>query len=95
MLFFIRILIEQTQYVIPHTYEPQAAVTNSDGRTKTNVRRGHFLTGDVAAFDAPFFSIQPIEAQSMDPQQRILLETSYSALENGKSPEHPTSIWVY
>ena len=59
---------------------------NSNGTTKTNVRKGHFLAGDVAAFDAPFFSIQPIEAQSMDPQQRILLETSYGALENGISP---------
>ena len=58
---------------------------NPDGKPKTNVRKGHFLAGDVAAFDAPFFSIQPIEAQSMDPQQRILLETSYSALENGMS----------
>lgn len=47
---------------------------------------GHFLEGDIAAFDAPFFSIQPAEARSMDPQQRILLETTYRALENGKVP---------
>ncbi|KAL8719990.1 MAG: hypothetical protein Q9225_003082 [Loekoesia sp. 1 TL-2023] len=40
--------------------------------------------GDAAAFDAPFFAIQPVEVASMDPQQRLLLEESYRALENGE-----------
>ena len=44
----------------------------------------HFLKQDVGAFDAPFFSISPNEAMSMDPQHRLLLETTYEALENGK-----------
>ena len=48
----------------------------------TNVRGGHFLKDDIATFDAPFFSMSPNEAQSMDPQQRWLLETTYEALEN-------------
>lgn len=47
------------------------------------VRGGHFLEENLAAFDAPFFSIAHAEAMSMDPQQRGLLETSYRALENG------------
>ncbi|CRK25252.1 hypothetical protein BN1723_013551, partial [Verticillium longisporum] len=34
-----------------------------------NVTKGHFLNGDIAAFDAPFFSITPAEAAGMDPQQ--------------------------
>lgn len=49
---------------------------------QTNVRTGNFVKGDIAAFDAPFFSIQPAEVASMDPQQRLMLETSYRALEN-------------
>ncbi|KAG9506470.1 Type I Iterative PKS, partial [Fusarium musae] len=48
-----------------------------------NVTRAHFLKGDIAAFDAPFFSITPAEAGGMDPQQRGLLENTYRALENG------------
>ena len=50
-----------------------------------NVKGAHFLEGDIAAFDAPFFSINPAEAASMDPQQRGLLETAYRAFENGES----------
>jgi acyl transferase domain-containing protein len=48
------------------------------------MRGGHFVKGDLGAFDAPFFSITPAEAAAMDPQQRTLLEVAYRALENGK-----------
>ncbi|KAJ3499268.1 hypothetical protein NLG97_g480 [Lecanicillium saksenae] len=42
----------------------------------------HFLKGDIAEFDAPFFSIAAADAQAIDPQQRLLLEVCYEALEN-------------
>ncbi|KAF5020446.1 hypothetical protein F66182_7525 [Fusarium sp. NRRL 66182] len=51
-----------------------------------NVTKAHFLKDDVAAFDAPFFSITPAEAGGMDPQQRGLLENAYRALENAGCP---------
>jgi acyl transferase domain-containing protein len=37
-------------------------------------------------FDAPFFRITAQEAQAMDPAQRLALELSYEALENGTDP---------
>lgn len=50
-----------------------------------NSRGGHFLKENVAAFDAPFFSMNPSEMESMDPQQRGLLKITYRALENGEA----------
>ena len=44
-------------------------------------RRAGFVAG-IDEFDAKFFRISPIEARLMDPQQRMLLETSWQALED-------------
>lgn len=52
------------------------------------LRGGNFIQENIAAFDAPFFSISAAEAAGMDPQQRVLLETTYRALENGRTREH-------
>ncbi|HTH46760.1 MAG TPA: SDR family NAD(P)-dependent oxidoreductase, partial [Candidatus Limnocylindria bacterium] len=49
--------------------------------------RAGFLDG-VDRFDAEFFSISPREAERMDPQQRLFLETLWHALEDaGETPE--------
>ena len=49
-------------------------------------RGGHFLEEDVGVFDAPFFSMTQAEANAMDPQQRMLLEVTYEAMENAGLP---------
>lgn len=49
---------------------------------KTYMRRGSFLSQKLGYFDPQIFGISPREAILMDPQQRILLETTWEALEN-------------
>ncbi|MBC3185840.1 alpha/beta fold hydrolase [Corynebacterium sp. zg-331] len=41
---------------------------------------------DISSFDAEFFGLSPLEATNMDPQQRIMLELSWEALEHAQLP---------
>lgn len=50
------------------------------------MRGGHFIKGNLGAFDAPFFSIGAAEAEAMDPSQRFMLETVYRSIENAGIP---------
>jgi phthiocerol/phenolphthiocerol synthesis type-I polyketide synthase D len=64
--------------------EPEAAV-DAEVLERTT-RAGGFL-GDIAGFDAEFFAISPREARRIDPQQRMVLEVGWEALEHaGISP---------
>ncbi|GAU71649.1 beta-ketoacyl-[acyl-carrier-protein] synthase I, partial [Streptomyces sp. NBRC 110611] len=54
-------------------------ILTGEGNGSSATAEGGFV--DAASFDAPFFGISPREAVAMDPQQRILLETSWEALE--------------
>jgi polyketide synthase 8 len=51
-----------------------------DATGKMYVRQGSFLA-DAGDFDAGFFGVGPSEAVAMDPQQRMMLELSWEALE--------------
>jgi hybrid polyketide synthase/nonribosomal peptide synthetase ACE1 len=46
----------------------------------TNVQHSYLLEDDPSKFDASFFNIPPKEAESIDPQQRLLMETVYDSL---------------
>nr|WP_027344560.1 type I polyketide synthase [Hamadaea tsunoensis] len=65
-------------------YDPAGPVEG-----KTYVREGGFLRG-AADFDAAFFRVSPREALAMDPQQRVLLEVAWEALEHARVA--PTSL---
>ncbi|MDZ4361103.1 MAG: polyketide synthase, partial [Variovorax sp.] len=59
-----------------HYFDERAATA---GRIMT--RWGGFLQG-IDEFDADFFGISPREAERLDPQQRLMLETAWEALED-------------
>lgn len=52
-----------------------------EGKNKTNSKWGGFMN-EIDKFDAPFFNISPREAELMDPQQRIFLETVWETIED-------------
>ena len=57
-----------------------------DAAGKMVSRRAGFI-GDISGFDAPFFGVSPREAEFLDPQHRLLLETAWQAVEHsGTAP---------
>ncbi|MFH8349527.1 beta-ketoacyl synthase N-terminal-like domain-containing protein [Streptomyces sp. NPDC018045] len=66
------------------------------GATPEDVARPNFVRAgsrmaDLELFDAEFFGYTPREAELMDPQHRVFLETAWEALEHsGYGPEHVT-----
>ena len=65
---------------------------NPDAPGKAYTRWGGFVSDTyITTFDAGFFRIPPKEAESLDPQQRMLLEVSHEAIENAGIPVHSLS----
>lgn len=49
---------------------------------KIRAKQGGFLSESVLEFDSLFFNMSPRESESLDPQQRMLLEIVYEAMED-------------
>ncbi|MXW22418.1 MAG: SDR family NAD(P)-dependent oxidoreductase [Candidatus Dadabacteria bacterium] len=59
-----------------------------DGQIPSNACRFCGYVDGIEQFDAGFFRISPVEAQLLDPQQRMMLETTWEALEDaGMDPD--------
>jgi acyl transferase domain-containing protein/acyl carrier protein len=64
-------------------YDPEPGIVG-----KVYTRRAGYLDQSPAEFDASFFGISPREASSLDPQQRLIMEVAWEALErSGIVPE--------
>ncbi|MFI5714999.1 polyketide synthase Pks13 [Nocardia sp. NPDC051750] len=62
--------------------EPQLAEAVAEGNT-----RGGYLDQDVVTgFDAEFFAMSPVEVERIDPQQRLMMELTWEALEHARIP---------
>ena len=60
-----------------------APLSDEDRRALQRMRYGAFLSDEVVeSFSAGLFGISQAEAKSMDPGQRLCLETSYRALQD-------------
>ena len=62
-------------------YDPDPSVSG-----KMYVRQGGFITGSPFDFDARFFHINAHEAARLDPQQRLILEVAWDAMEDAGLP---------
>ncbi len=89
---FWRLLLEgkdAIREVPPDRWDAVAAdATLADlpgGNGRTSVRWGGWLDG-IDRFDAAFFGISPREAACIDPQQRLLMEVAWEALEDAGIP---------
>ncbi|RMJ25780.1 polyketide synthase [Aspergillus sp. HF37] len=83
---FWRMMMESkcaaTQYPT-HRLEPDAQDDLHPGQLdSSHSHGGHFLDEDISLFDASFFNISAADAEAMNPQQRLVLEAAYHALEN-------------
>lgn len=68
---------------IPETRFNADAFYHPDGQYHghSNIRHSYLLSEDPRTFDAQFFGIKQVEATSLDPQHRLLLEVVYEGLE--------------
>ncbi|MGW4720108.1 polyketide synthase Pks13 [Nocardia sp. NPDC004260] len=62
--------------------EPRLAEAVENANT-----RGGYLDQDVVkGFDAEFFAMSPVEVERVDPQQRLMMELTWEALEHARIP---------
>lgn len=83
---FWRMLVNKVDTIIDiplERWDSREFYSGTDGKPgKMRHKQGGFLTENIMRFDPLFFNISPRESETLDPQQRMLLEISYEALED-------------
>ena len=78
---------EGIRHFAPHELDPSVPESL---RSRPNFVAARGVLDDADRFDAAFFGISAREALMLDPQQRVLLETCWTALEHaGIRPDQP------
>lgn len=94
-----RLLVEGRTGIQPVTAEMlrEAGLDAASTRSSAYVPKAAWID-DEDCFDANFFGMAPRDAEEMDPQQRVLLECAYHALESAgyapRSVRVPTGVYV-
>lgn len=87
---FWKMMVDQTDAIIdvPSDRWDNKRFYDEDERKigKLRTKQGGFLQEKIKDFDPMFFGISPIEAECLDPQERILLEVAYEAFEDAGIP---------
>ncbi|MDX8047241.1 SDR family NAD(P)-dependent oxidoreductase [Gracilibacillus sp. S3-1-1] len=73
--------IEQEKDLITEVPEDRWQLKNIDGEQHSFPKWGGFMN-EIDKFDPLFFGISPWEAELMDPQQRLFMETVWKTIEN-------------
>ena len=83
---FWKMLVNQTDAIIDvpsDRWDMKRFYDDNDQRPgKMRAQQGGFLEEKIQEFDPLFFGISPREAESLDPQERLLLEVTYEAMED-------------
>ena len=69
--------VPENRFKIAGFYHP-----DGEHHGTTNAPKSYWIEQDHRVFDASFFNITPKEAEAIDPQQKMLLEVVYEALES-------------
>ncbi|GEN10340.1 Acyl transferase domain-containing protein [Myxococcus fulvus] len=87
---FWKVLMEGRECIvdIPEGRWDAKKFHDASGRApgRTYVQRAGLLQQDLREFEPGFFGITPREANTLDPQQRLMLEVSWEALEDAGLP---------
>ncbi len=82
-LFWQNLLAKKSSIAeIPASRWDSAAAYSASPAAGKSISKWAALIEDIACFDAQFFNIRPEEARLIDPQERLLLQETYKALQD-------------